>query len=80
VKEVLPPRLSSVEDTWKKRVGILRRNKPSSGSFYLLDTFVNTGKPLKILIFGSCGEYAKLSLCLAKYGRFAPHLLDCKAL
>jgi hypothetical protein len=52
------PFIPLFEKNGNKRVSILRKNKPISGSFSLPDTFVNTGKPRKTLLFGSCGEYA----------------------
>ena len=55
----LSPIYPPVEDTGNKRVCILRKNKPISGSFSLLDTFVNSGKPRKTALFSSCGEYAQ---------------------
>ncbi len=58
----------------------MRENRPKPGSFFLYDIFANTGKPCKILIFCSCGEYARFSLCLPKYGRFASHLMADKGL
>jgi len=50
-------------------------NKPCTGSFSLLGTQVNNGKPRKSLRFCSCGECAHISLRLPKYGRITPHLL-----
>jgi hypothetical protein len=52
----LPPHLSSIEDTGNKRVRILRKNKPISGSFSFPDKFVNAGKPCITPLFSSCGE------------------------
>jgi hypothetical protein len=37
-------------------------------------------KPCKTLLFGSCGEYPLISVCLPKYGRFAPPAMAFKAL
>jgi hypothetical protein len=59
VCEVIFPSQYSIKDTGNKRDGILRENKPISGSFSLLNKFVHSGKPCKTVLFSSCGEYAK---------------------
>jgi hypothetical protein len=61
-----------VGDTWNTVVYDMRENKPYTGSDSQPDITADTGKPRKSLLFCSCGEYAQLSPCLPKYGRFAP--------
>ena len=67
------PHLSLVVDTWNMGVCALGQNKPKSGSIPIFSMFVNTGKPRKSRLFGSCGKYAQLSPYLPKYGRNSPH-------
>jgi len=61
-----------VGDTWNTGVCDIRENKPYTGSDSLPDISADTAKPRKILLLCSRGENAQISLCLPKYGRFAP--------
>jgi hypothetical protein len=56
----------------------LRENKPFTGSFFLPYLFAPPGKPRNALLLYSFEKYAYFTLCLPKYGRFAPRLLATK--
>ena len=58
----------------------LRENKPYTGSVSSSNARANTGKPRKIALFLSCGEYALKSLRLSKYGRIACHQMATGAI